>query len=1053
MKKLLLILCTLLAGVSGAWAIDVVISDRTNTVATGSVTTTNEHKYGTYLDAAGGTSFTTNATSGMEGVTVTGDEAFVRAAWFSNTNYLYCIAFNPDDTDEHTITISAPEGYVIMDYSITAISTSVNRKFTVTPAGDTKSTDNVSSSLVSFNKTSLNSQTASITIKAANNNTGNFLCFPLFSVTITEAALANSQASAYNTVKGWISTIQGAEGLVTDAANYVSNAKSSAEGSYAALLDGDYTTYFHSAYGSEGPDEDHYLQATLSEAVDAFYFYFKKRSQNQANRPTSITIYGSNDNSNFTEITTINSGFPTTSDVLDYASSKINLGASYKYIRFTVTATNTGATSSNGHVFFTFSEFYMFPSNSHIDDAMGIYLKGKKAADYTNDEITQINSIDLELRSATLAPAKANIIATYTIPDGKAGTQGYPTTDAWNTFVAAINAITIEDDFDAKRDAAINALLASAKLANGIYKIKNYNTGHYLYQDEAGGIVTFASTEGIAGNHGYWRVTDNGDGTYAILDLYGHQLTKGNQSQGWSSVQNGNRTQVTVITRDYSDANYKTTDSGLASFYLGGAHVNTGYKTGSKVFVTDWTTGGLGSNANHWLFEPVDVSELTAYTITVTGAPESITMGDGTVLENGTYTLYLSGADKILAPEITSYEVSKVVEETTATITYTATDYAALITAYLTEDKMNNIGGAGKIGYMQNTGDDFTNLMNLLLTFQDPAHVYTESDYNNLITYYEACEATFTAPSKGKFYRFKSNATNKYIGFAESGSQPMVEEAAACIYFYTNDGNILSYNKGRYLSVSTGNTASAIGAEGGVFNFYKSGYSTPTLGTCRIRDINNARGSLIDWTDGYLNGWGEGNHERCEWIVETVTTLPVSISSVGYATFFCPVAVTIPSGVKAYYISTLSETEATLTEIEGTIPASTAVVLIGSEGSYDFTIASDVEAISGNKLAGTAAAIEYIDGAYTLQTNKDNSSEVGLYPTAVDYLAGFKAYLPATAFSSEAKGFTFRFSDIETVINSISAKQNGSVFDLSGRRVSKPAAGLYIENGKKVAIK
>ena len=189
------------------------------------------------------------------------------------------------------------------------------------------------------------------------------------------------------------------------------------------------------------------------------------------------------------------------------------------------------------------------------------------------------------------------------------------------------------------------------------------------------------------------------------------------------------------------------------------------------------------------------------------------------------------------------------------------------------------------------------------------------------------------------------------------------------------------------------------------------------------------------------------------WYLTEIATLPVSISSVGYATFFCPVAVTIPNDVKAYYISTLSETEATLTEIEGTIPASTAVVLIGSEGSYDFTIASDVEAISGNKLAGTAAAIEYIDGAYTLQTNKDNSSKVGLYPTAVDYLAGFKAYLPATAFSSEAKGFTFRFSDIETVINGISAKQNGSVFDLSGRRVSKPAAGLYIANGKKVAIK
>ena len=114
-QKLTLLLLALFTTV-GAWATDVVISDRTNTVATGDVTTTNEHKYGTYSNAAGGTTFTTNATSGMAGVTVTADAEMIRAAYFSGENYKYVMGFNPSDANAHTITISAPEGYLVTGY-------------------------------------------------------------------------------------------------------------------------------------------------------------------------------------------------------------------------------------------------------------------------------------------------------------------------------------------------------------------------------------------------------------------------------------------------------------------------------------------------------------------------------------------------------------------------------------------------------------------------------------------------------------------------------------------------------------------------------------------------------------------------------------------------------------------------------------------------------------------------------------------------------------------------------------------------------------------------
>ena len=318
---------------------------------------------------------------------------------------------------------------------------------------------------------------------------------------------------------------------------------------------------------------------------------------------------------------------------------------------------------------------------------------------------------------------------------------------------------------------------------------------------------------------------------------------------------------------------------------------------------------------------------------------------------------------------------------------------------------------------------------------------------------------TINLPTAG-FYRIKGKTSSKYLaaGMASNNKFNMTNAEDATTIFYFDGTKLTNLSSGLNNGLRTDHD-----------NISGWAWVISEPSTVSFVDGNTNGGYGIQSRDVYIYDNGDaatpsadrgtsasmvnGNVRYRSWQLETVTTLPVSISSVRYATFFCPVAVTIPDGVDAYYVSALSETEATLTEIDATIPAETAVILTGDEGSYNFAITTDVEAISGNKLAGTAAAIEYIDGAYTLQTNKDNSSEVGLYPTAVDYLAGFKAYLPATAFSSEAKGFTFRFSDIETVINSISAKQNGSVFDLSGRRVSKPAAGLYIENGKKVAIK
>ena len=318
---------------------------------------------------------------------------------------------------------------------------------------------------------------------------------------------------------------------------------------------------------------------------------------------------------------------------------------------------------------------------------------------------------------------------------------------------------------------------------------------------------------------------------------------------------------------------------------------------------------------------------------------------------------------------------------------------------------------------------------------------------------------TINLPSAG-FYRFKSNATGKYIGFAESGSQPMVDAGDACTYYYTASKQFLSYNRGRYLSGAVGNAVTAVGTEGPAFNFYESAYSNKTLGTYRIRVAGDASGSLIDWTDNFLNGWGTGDNARCEWTIETVDALPVTINSIdghGFASFYTPVGISsLPSGVKAY-IATLTADRVRFSEIIS-IPAGTAVVLYmptcDANTTVELPIGDASASTTGNVLRGNVATVAL--GEQGVLTMQKVDEELGFYKFKGDNLAGFKAYINISDIPVGIKGFAFDFEDDATSIqNSKFNIQNeeAPIYNLAGQRLNKPVKGINIVNGKKVMVK
>ena len=107
--------------------------------------------------------FTTNATSGMAGVTISG----IKGTTATSFNYGACLALT--STQSGTITITAPSSYLIVGYKLTARSNTYAVPYTLTPsAGGTAV--NTSTGGVELNVSGISAQSTSFTYSASASN-------------------------------------------------------------------------------------------------------------------------------------------------------------------------------------------------------------------------------------------------------------------------------------------------------------------------------------------------------------------------------------------------------------------------------------------------------------------------------------------------------------------------------------------------------------------------------------------------------------------------------------------------------------------------------------------------------------------------------------------------------------------------------------------------------------------------------------------------------------------------------------------------------------------
>ena len=217
-------------------------------------------------------------------------------------------------------------------------------------------------------------------------------------------AATGKPAEGLNVVESLLTEEGIADGLVNDASQLYTNAQETSEGPIEYLLDGDLTTFFHSAWNSDGapqqvavidpetgepmidPETGEEVLAypahnicfdLLDKPQEAITVMWYTRNGKPADRPVGVKVYASNDETEESEIdgtykewteigenefhfdlnNKIVLGGETSNNYVGVLSAK--LGAQYRYVRIDVIT--TGGNSGNYGKFFNGAEVRVYP--------------------------------------------------------------------------------------------------------------------------------------------------------------------------------------------------------------------------------------------------------------------------------------------------------------------------------------------------------------------------------------------------------------------------------------------------------------------------------------------------------------------------------------------------------------------------------------------------------------------------------------------------------------------------------------------------------------------
>ena len=702
-----------------------------------------------------------------------------------------------------------------------------------------------------------------------------------------------------------------------------------------------------------------------------------------------------------------------------------------------------------------------------------------------------------------------------------------PVDDVVDEVVAGLSSITIGTDlglFSTSYENAVNTNATAYKttqseeaLANlgalAINKLSYINlpTGYYR--------IKSSQTDGNGTNGSVF------DGTYLFTDIvnypnvaktlanvpldeakaknnYVWKITRGELPSATVGIVNGQGKGVN------NGTNYNTINLGLSNYYTTGAIYFTQglHVTNQGIYTVDGKTQNKSAEATRsnpftmtgwdhadakgsaYIFEPVSMDGVTAYTVNVTGADQgSVTLNStNEVAMNGGFFL-LSSAPQVAdltAKALDGYDAAITIAENTINVSY-AHNYA-----YAKAEAEATIAMTG-VGYP--TADaSVRNYLNKAIADAADAepNINTAATLLAAVEMYKNDKNSIQMPEDGKAYvitNIHKTGGKRYMRYQSDGTSMIVRNdetvlpiEATYICHKVGDKYVFANNSGTYLTWRGKATTDCTNNNLGFTTSYDADYNTFTVATnpnvfgclsfgAKRNDTRSPQSYYIITRTGAFEKAGFNNFYNDDYssaflfeevaYPNTITFhAATNIEGVSHiATFSAPFATIIPKDVKAYYVSA-KDTQASMTAIEASqaIPANQGVILTSESGtSVTMVPAADETAatISDNKLGHSAGAAKTLT-AGEVYILANGTSGTAFYPCQAGVLAMNKAYLLG---NEGGKAITMNFDNTVTAINGITtnaANAQAPIYDLSGRRVMSAAkSGLYIQNGKKFIVK
>ena len=310
-----------------------------------------------------------------------------------------------------------------------------------------------------------------------------------------------------------------------------------------------------------------------------------------------------------------------------------------------------------------------------------------------------------------------------------------------------------------------------------------------------------------------------------------------------------------------------------------------------------------------------------------------------------------------------------------------------------------------------------------------------------------------------------------YFSLPTDGTAPVLSSSETTVELVEcGTGYMLRNSSGYYLKYKGGNNWDLLTttnvSEAAVLAVSISGTTMTLTGTNGKIGINQDSSPDSNTATIFGDGGTAKNYYCSSWTIAEftpATTYTRVFEATQTYTVCLPMAVNtsdVTNG-KFYELASYSENTLHFNEVSGTTTAYKPYLFVTSAAgvvlSGDITAYSSQElttTVSGASMIGTIGSQTLVSGTNTYYGYRASDGVfVQIGSTTGAHIGAYRAYIQIPG-SVGVKAFNVVLDDatgIETVSNF--KTQDSGVFNLAGQRVSTPTRGLYIVNGKKVAVK